>query len=67
MDVTIKSIENEADYKAALEQADALWDAEPGTPDGDRYEALVELIEAYEDIHWPLDEPDTEPEAAQDG
>ncbi len=62
----MKSIESEADYKAALELADALWDAEPGTPDGDRYEALVEMIEAYEDIHWPLDPPDTETEVAQD-
>lgn len=66
MDRTMESIENEADYKAALELADALWEAEPGTPDGDRYDALVKRIEAYEDVHWPLDPPDTESEAAPD-
>lgn len=66
MDRAMESIENEADYEAALELADGLLDAEPGTPDGDRYDALVALIEAYEDIHWPLDEPGTETGAAQD-
>jgi HTH-type transcriptional regulator/antitoxin HigA len=58
MEITIRPINNEADYRAALALADVLFDAEPGTPDGDHLDILVTLIEAYEDRHWPIDAPD---------
>ncbi|HYW11433.1 MAG TPA: helix-turn-helix domain-containing protein [Longimicrobium sp.] len=54
----IRPINNEADYRAALALADALFDAEPGTQDGDHLDVLITLIEAYEDRHWPIDAPD---------
>lgn len=58
MEIAIRPINTEADYRAALALADALFDAEPGTPDGDHLEILVTLIEAYEDRHAPIDAPD---------
>ena len=54
----IRPIRTEADYRAALEEADRLWDAEPGTPDGDQIEVLSTLIEAYEAKHHPIRAPD---------
>ncbi|MGZ3883935.1 MAG: helix-turn-helix domain-containing protein [Bacteroidia bacterium] len=31
-----------------------LWGAQPGTPDGDRFEVIFTLVEAYEDQHYPI-------------
>lgn len=40
-----------------LKKAERLWDAEPGTPDGDAVEVLVMLIEDYEARHSPIPAP----------
>ena len=40
----IKPIRTEADYEAALKEVERLWGAEPGTPDGDRFEVLFTLV-----------------------
>ncbi len=37
---------------------DRLWNADPGTPEGDRVDVLVTLIEAYEAKHHPIPAPD---------
>ena len=54
----IKPIKSEADYDAALAEITTLMDAEPGTPEGDRFDVLVTLVEAYEAKHWRIDPPD---------
>lgn len=54
----IRPIRTKADYRAALKEAERLWDANPGTSDGDRVEVLVTLIEAYEAKHHPIPAPD---------
>lgn len=54
----IRPIRTKADYRAALKEVERLWDAEPGTPAGDRVEVLVTLIEAYEAEHFPIPAPD---------
>ncbi|MBM3952005.1 MAG: transcriptional regulator [Rhodospirillales bacterium] len=54
----IKPIRTKADYRAALKEAERLWNAEPGTSAGDRVEVLVTLIEAYEARHYPIPAPD---------
>jgi HTH-type transcriptional regulator/antitoxin HigA len=54
----IRPIRTKADYRAALKEAERLWDAEPGTVAGDRVEVLVTLIEAYEAKHYPIAAPD---------
>ena len=53
------TIESEADYDASLLMIDSLMGAAPGTPAGDELEALVTLVEAYEEAHWPIPAPDS--------
>ena len=54
----IRPIRTKADYRAALKDVERLWEAEPGTPDGDRVDVLVTLIEAYEAKNFPIPAPD---------
>lgn len=56
----IRPIHTDTDYKAALRELSAYFDdePEPGTPDGDRFEVLLTLVEAYEARHFPIDLPD---------
>jgi HTH-type transcriptional regulator/antitoxin HigA len=54
----IKPIRTEADYETALAEVERLWGAEPGTPDGDRFEVLFTLVEAYEEKQFPILPPD---------
>jgi len=53
-----KLIKNEADYDAALERVDCIFDAKRGTPEGDELELLVTLIELYEEDAYPMALPD---------
>ncbi|QCG92435.1 transcriptional regulator [Azospirillum sp. TSA2s] len=50
----LKPIKTDADFRAALADIEALWDAEPDTPDGDRLDLLMTLVEAYERRHHPM-------------
>ena len=56
----IRPIRTKADYKDALRAVSAYFDdePEPGTPDGDRFEVLLTLVEAYEAKNFPIDLPD---------
>ncbi|MGE0826136.1 MAG: type II toxin-antitoxin system HigA family antitoxin [Candidatus Binatia bacterium] len=54
----LKPIKTEADYDAALAEIDTLMEAEPDTPEGDRLDILVTLVEAYEAKHWQINPPD---------
>jgi HTH-type transcriptional regulator / antitoxin HigA len=54
----IRPIKTEADYEAALLEIDGLMDAEADTPEGDRLDVLVTLVQAYEARHHPIDYPD---------
>ena len=56
----IRPIHTEADYQAALSEVSAYFDnePEPGTPEGDRFEVLLTLVEAYEARQYPIDLPD---------
>ena len=56
----IRPIRTSDDYKAAMREVSAYFDNEPtpGTPDGDRFEILLTLVEAYESKHYPIDLPD---------
>lgn len=54
----IKPIRTDNDYKAALEEIEGLMSAAPNTPEGDRLDVLVTLVEAFERQHYPLDLPD---------
>lgn len=54
----IKPIRAEADYQAALKEIEKLVESQPGTPEGDRLDVLVTLVEAYEARHFLIPEPD---------
>jgi HTH-type transcriptional regulator/antitoxin HigA len=56
--VNIKPIKTEADYEAALEEIDRLMDAEPDTPEGDRLDVLTTLVEAWEQKHYQIEDPE---------
>ena len=54
----IKPIHTEADYRATLHEIEGLMAAALGSPEGDRLDVLVTLVEAYERTHFPMDLPD---------
>lgn len=54
----IKPIKTEEDYRATLREIESLMTAEPGTPEGEKLDVLVTLVEAYERKHFPMDLPD---------
>ena len=54
----VKPIKSERDYRATLREIESLMTAEAGTPDSERLDVLVTLVEAYESKHFPLDLPD---------
>jgi HTH-type transcriptional regulator/antitoxin HigA len=54
----IRPIKSEADYEATLQEIEGLMSAETGSPEGDRLDVLVTLVEAYEREHYPVDFPD---------
>ena len=47
-------LENEATYQEVLDHIEALWGAIPKTPEGDKLEILMALVEAYENKHYPI-------------
>jgi HTH-type transcriptional regulator/antitoxin HigA len=56
----IRPIRTEEDYDWAIAEVGAYFEEEPvpGTPDGDRFQVLLDLIAAYEDRHYPISAPD---------
>ena len=58
--MNIHPIRTKADYKRALREVSAYFDdePEPGSADGDRFEILTTLVEAYEARQFPIEAPD---------
>jgi HTH-type transcriptional regulator/antitoxin HigA len=56
--MNITPIRTKADHKAALKTIESLMDAKANTPEGDRLDVIVTLVEAYERAHFPMDLPD---------
>ena len=53
--VMVRPIKTAADYEAALAELDSLiGQVEPGTLDGNRYELLAALVEAYEETNYSI-------------
>jgi HTH-type transcriptional regulator/antitoxin HigA len=61
-DQVLTPIRSEDDYRAALQRAEAFFDADeepsPDSAEGAYFEALITLIQAYERKHHPIDPPD---------
>ena len=56
--MNIKPIKTRADHRAALKEIEALMTAKRNTPEGERLDVLVTLVEAYERKHYAIDLPD---------
>lgn len=54
----IAPIKTQRDYHHALKEIEGLMAAKRNTPEGDRLDVLVALVEAWERRHYPLDLPD---------
>jgi len=54
----IQPVKNESSYRAALAAIESLMMAKRDTPEGDRLDVLVTLVQAYEAKHHPIDPPD---------
>ena len=57
--MNIRPIHTDQDYRAALKSVSPLFDNEPqpGTPEGDYFDVMITLIQAYEARQFPLDLP----------
>ena len=58
--MNIHPIRTKADYKRALREVSAYFndEPEPGSEEGDRFEILTTLVEAYEAKHFRIEAPD---------
>jgi HTH-type transcriptional regulator / antitoxin HigA len=54
----IVPIKTHRDHRRALKEIESLMAAKRHTPDGDRLDVLVTLVEAWERQHYPIDLPD---------
>ena len=54
----IAPIKTKRDYRRTLEEIEGLMTARRNTPEGDRLDVLVTLVEAWEAKHYPLNLPD---------
>ncbi len=54
----IKPVKTKVAYRAALKEIESLMAARRNTPEGERLDVLVTLVEAYERTHFPMDLPD---------
>ncbi len=53
----IRAVRTEADYDAALARIDELFHSEPASPEGEELDVLIDLVEHYEDRHYPIEYP----------
>lgn len=56
----IRPIRTEQDYDWAIAEIARYFENQPdvGSPEGDRFDVLATLIEAYENEHYPISAPD---------
>ena len=51
----IAPIKSQRDYRRVLKEIEGLMSARRNSPEGDRVDMLVTLVEAWERKHYPLD------------
>ena len=56
--MNIKPIKTESDYRETLSEIEGLMMAELDSPEGEKLDVLVTLVEAYEARNYALDLPD---------
>ncbi|MDE0503225.1 MAG: helix-turn-helix domain-containing protein [Candidatus Poribacteria bacterium] len=50
----INPITTESDYEVALREIQRLWEAPHGSPEEDKLDVMVTLVDAYEQQHYPI-------------
>ena len=55
--MNVRLIKTKADHEVALAHIDAIFDARPGTAEGDELELLLHLVEEYEADQYPITMP----------
>jgi len=55
---TIEPVRDEVSHRAALAEIERFWGAEPGTPDGNRLDILMALVDSFERQQWPDEDLD---------
>jgi len=53
----IQPIHTEKDYQKALNRIEKIFDAKPGSVEGDELEILGILVDEYEKKHFPIESP----------
>jgi HTH-type transcriptional regulator/antitoxin HigA len=56
--MTLKPIKTKKDYQDALVRLERIFDAKPGSTEGDELEILGILVDNYEKVHYPIEFPD---------
>ena len=56
--MTLRSIKTKKEYQNALNRLEVIFDAKPGSSQGDELEVLGILIDKYEQDHYSIDFPD---------
>ncbi len=56
--MNIEPIKTQRDYRRVLKEIEGLMAAKRKTPEGDRLDVLITLVEAWERKHYRLDLPD---------
>ncbi len=54
----LKPLKTDNDYRLALKRLEEIFDAKPGTTEGDELEILSLLTDDYEHKHHPIEAPD---------
>jgi HTH-type transcriptional regulator/antitoxin HigA len=58
LEAPILPVRDEAEHRAALAEIERLWGSRQRTPEGDRLDILMTLVDAYERESWPDDDLD---------
>jgi HTH-type transcriptional regulator/antitoxin HigA len=53
--MNISPIKTQRDCRNVLKEIEGLMSAKRNTPEGDRFDVLVTLVEAWERKHYPMD------------
>ena len=51
----LRSIQNDEEHQSILREIEGLMNAQAGSSDGDRLDALATLVEVYEACRWPIE------------
>lgn len=53
----VKPIHSDVEHAAALKRLEDLWDSREGTPEFEELELLGMVVDAYERVRHPIDDP----------